>query len=177
MELHDIRDDTITKAIEEVADVTESLDAKGVHFGFITAHSDGSTDTSAVEGVDADLVIRPFDWKGVLVSVRAFNRDAAHQEMGMQAVEIVGEGVDGDFDGVINEMTVGDVTALAIYNAAQPRPTTRIELANLGLIDLPGAERGAINNGARCSTKRAVLCATPRSSRSTIRFSANPART
>ena len=32
----------------------------------------------------------------------------------MQAVEIVGDGVDGDADGVVDEMTLGDQTALAI---------------------------------------------------------------
>jgi len=55
----------------------------------------------------------------------------------MQAVELVGDNVDGDFDGVVNELTVGDQTALAVYDAAQPRPTTRIELAALRLISPP----------------------------------------
>jgi di-heme oxidoreductase (putative peroxidase) len=53
----------------------------------------------------------------------------------MQAVEIVGDNVDGDFDGVKNEMTIGDQTALAVYMAAQPRPTSLVELSVLGLIE------------------------------------------
>ena len=53
----------------------------------------------------------------------------------MQAVEIVGDDVDGDFDGVANEMTIGDQTALAVYLAAQPRPTTLLELNSLGLLE------------------------------------------
>jgi cytochrome c peroxidase len=66
----------------------------------------------------------------------------------MQAVEIVGDGVDGDFDGVTNELTVGDMTALAVYLAAQPRPTTLTELQAHGLIDpLPGTQVSSIGRG------------------------------
>ncbi len=53
----------------------------------------------------------------------------------MQAVEIVGHDRDGDFDGVVNEITIGDMTALAVYLAAQPRPTTLLELNSLGLLE------------------------------------------
>lgn len=138
------------------APVTVELSAKGIAFGhlLITPQSSASctviVDTTGVVGVNPDLVVRPFQWKGVVATIRAFNRDAAHQELGMQAVEIVGEGVDGDGDGVVNELTVGDQTALALYIAAQPRPTTRLELANLGLIEpLTEAERTAILQGGR----------------------------
>ncbi len=134
--------------------VTIDLAAKSIPFGALTAIPSGSSpctttiDTRAVQGIDADLVVRPFQWKGVIATVRAFNRDAAHQELGMQGVEIVGEGVDGDGDGVVNELTVGDQTALALYVAAQPRPTTQLELADLGLIEpLSDAERMAILGG------------------------------
>jgi hypothetical protein len=66
----------------------------------------------------------------------------------MQPVELVGDDVDGDFDGVVNEMTIGDQTALAVYLAAQPRPTTRTELGSLGLIDkLSNEEVQAIQRG------------------------------
>jgi cytochrome c peroxidase len=81
----------------------------------------------------------------------------------MQAVEIVGVGVDGDGDGVVNELTVGDQTALALYVAAQPRPTTRLELANLGLIDpLTDAEKRAIiQGGQRFHQNGCTHCHTP----------------
>ena len=94
-------------------------------------------------GVAADLIVRAFQWKGARVSLRDFNRDAAHQEIGMQAVEIVGDDVDGDFDGVANEFTVGDMTAMAVYLAAQPRPTSKLELASLA------ADRAAARGGDR----------------------------
>ena len=43
--------------------------------------------------------------------------------------------MDGDFDGVVDEMRIGDQTALAVYLAAQPRPTSLLELDSLNLIE------------------------------------------
>jgi Di-haem oxidoreductase, putative peroxidase len=94
-------------------------------------------DITGLAGVARDLVVRPFQWKGSVAFVRDFNRDASNQEIGMQAVEIAGDNVDGDFDGVINELGVGDQSVLALYIAAQPRPTTRQELSRLGLLVPP----------------------------------------
>jgi CxxC motif-containing protein (DUF1111 family) len=111
-----------------------------------------------VVGVGADLVIRPFQWKGSVAFVRDFNRGASHNELGMQAVEIVGT-VDGDADGVRGEMTIGDQTALAVYLSAQPRPTTKIELNELGLLDPPltNDEKRQIDRGKTAFTS--VGCA------------------
>ena len=120
---------------------SEQLRTKGIDFGTITAVATQaepcvpSFDDSGIEGVDSDLVIRPFRWKGADVTLRTFVREAANNELGMQAVELVGRGVDGDHDGVIDELSVGDVSALEVYVAAQPRPITKIELARHGLID------------------------------------------
>ena len=130
------RDRALEQAKSENQPVTVSLSTHGVEFGELTARpGDGedALDLSKVEGVDRDLVIRPFDWKGVTGSLREFMRKALHEELGMQAIELVGEKKDGDFDGVTDELNVGDVTALAVYVAAQPRPTTRREMAALGL--------------------------------------------
>jgi hypothetical protein len=134
---------------------TKDLIAKGITYGKIKATRTQSNpcqvsfDTSQVKGVSADLIVRPFQWKGNFAFIREFNRDAAHNELGMDAVEIAGDNVDGDSDGVGNEMTVGDQTALAVYLASQPRPTSKIELAALGLIDpLPATELQSIANGA-----------------------------
>jgi CxxC motif-containing protein (DUF1111 family) len=162
-ELHGIRDSVQEEACQTGEPTSEPLSAKGVLFGSITVipleegsgEDDGDTepcsadvDTSEVKGVDADLVVRPLQWKGMRASVRDFNRDASHNEIGMQPVELVGDDVDGDFDGVVNEMTIGDQTVLAVYLAAQPRPTTQTELASLGLIDqLTSEEIQSIGRG------------------------------
>lgn len=142
-----------------------SLQAKFTSYGTLAATRTAANpcrvafDTSGVRGIDfqrsidnpaalPDLIVRPFQWKGSVPFLRDFNRGAAHNELGMQAVEIVGDGVDGDFDGVKDEMTIGDQTALAVYMAAQPRPTSLVELAALGLIDpLPNAQLQSIARG------------------------------
>ncbi|MCG8459326.1 MAG: hypothetical protein MI919_23870 [Holophagales bacterium] len=139
--LHRLRDEAVDEACATGQPASRRLKAKGVSYGRITATPvspdpcEASLDTAEVEGVSPDLIIRPFQWKGSELSVRAFNRGASHNELGMQSVELVGAGVDGDFDNVVDELTVGDQTALAIYLAAQPRPTSTVELAALGLID------------------------------------------
>jgi len=57
---------------------TQQLVSKDVTFGSITAHPDGIVDLSAIEGVDNDLVIRPFGQKGVMTSLRQFTLNAAN---------------------------------------------------------------------------------------------------
>jgi hypothetical protein len=49
---------------------------------------------------------------------------------------------------VANELIVGDMSALAIYLAAQPRPVTKLELRELGLLELTDEEAAAIERGA-----------------------------
>jgi hypothetical protein len=65
--------------------VTRPLTSKGVRFGRITAYPDGRLDTSAVQGVDADLRVRPFLHQGATASLREFIVGALHAEMGLQA--------------------------------------------------------------------------------------------
>lgn len=152
-DLHAIRRRAVNRACSEGGTVTRDLTAKGVDFGKIRVTKVSShpcevdIDTSHVEGVDEDLVVKPFQWKGVVASVRDFNRGASHNELGMQAVEITGDGVDGDFDGVADEMTIGDQTALAVYLSAQPRPTSLLELHSLGLVTLEADQIDSIRHG------------------------------
>ncbi len=135
--------------------VTRKLVVKGIGFGVIKATPKGAPckptfDVSGVVGVASDLVVRPYQWKGSVAFLRDFNRDASHNELGLQPIELVGENVDGDHDGIVDEMTVGDQTALAVYLASQPRPTTKTELASLGLVDpIPATEATAISTGRK----------------------------
>lgn len=153
------------------------LRAKGVGFGTLfatrtkTEPCEVAFDTNNVEGVDPDLVVRAFGWKGNHATIRSFTRGALHNELGLQAVETVG-GADGDFDGVTKEITVGDLTALTIYMAALERPVTRVELAELGLDTLSEHEQRDIRAGAQtfvdvgCAT-----CHTPEMELGSPRFS------
>ncbi len=65
--------------------VTRDLDTKGIHFGSITAHPDGTLDTTAVDGVDANLRVKPFFAEGGTASMREFIIGALNAEMGLQA--------------------------------------------------------------------------------------------
>ena len=118
--------------------VTKELVSHGVNFGLIAVQQMPGKPknrcrviTTGLNGIDEDLVVKPFQWKGAVAFIRDFNRGAAHNENGLQAVEIAGDGTDGDFDGVVDEVSIGDMTALSVYVADQPRPTTEVELARL----------------------------------------------
>jgi hypothetical protein len=108
-------------AIENPNSVIE-LNSKGVNFGTIIADSKGNIDTSKIEGVSADLVIKPFGRKGDFATVREFDVDAMSFHLGMQATELVGVDLDKDGDGVVNELKQGDLSALSIFNTTMNRP-------------------------------------------------------
>lgn len=77
---------------------------------------DGFTDdTTNVTGVSFDLIVRPFQWKGVASSIRHFVRDALDFHLSMQAVEKVGDINDCDKDGKIKEVSLGNVSAMAAF--------------------------------------------------------------
>ena len=79
-------------------------------------------DVSNLKGVDGDLVIKPFGRKGNNVTTRDFDCGALRFHMGMEPVEIVGIDNDHDKDGVVNEITISELSALAIFNTTSPRP-------------------------------------------------------
>ena len=107
-------------------DVQQDLVTKGVSFGRIVAHADGTVDSSQVHGVDPDLIVKPFHQKGVVRSLREFTVNAMNHHHGMEAVERFGVDRTGthdfDQDGVDDELTVGDITAVTIYQAALATP-------------------------------------------------------
>jgi cytochrome c peroxidase len=121
-ELIAIREEARAEAEGTGEPVTRELWAKGVSFGEITVLSNGQIDPSGIEGVDWDLIIKPFHQKGVVVSIREFTNNAMNHHHGMQSVERFGEGVDADLDDVVDELSVGDITAATIFQAALGNP-------------------------------------------------------
>lgn len=111
----------VSQASSSGQNATVALTAKSISFGSLTAHPDGTVDTSGVEGVDPDLVIKPFSQKGVVVSLRVFTNNAFNQHHGMEPDERFGvtcTGVsDFDQDGVSDELSEGDITAATIFQA------------------------------------------------------------
>ncbi len=106
--------------------VPVDLISKGIDFGWVVFEA-GRLDTSHVEGIDADdLVVRPFGRKGCCATIRDFDIGALQFHHGIQPVEVVGgEDVDADGDGVANELTVGELSALHLFQVSLPAPAQR----------------------------------------------------
>ena len=81
-------------------------------------------DLSQVTGVACDLIVRPFQWKGISSSVRHFARDALDFHFSMQAVEKYGA-LDCDQDGKQGEVSLGNVSALVAF-VTMTRPPQQI---------------------------------------------------
>lgn len=123
------------------AGTVTTLDTHGVHFGSITT-LDGSGKVQLdvegigpadIEGVPEEevLVVRPFGRKGENFTMRDFDRGAMQFHFGIQPVEVVGEGIDEDGDGLTNEVTLGEMTSLHIFDVTNPRPR-RLPLGQKG---------------------------------------------
>lgn len=160
-DLQRIREDARQAACATGKSGPRALVANGISYGTLSAtrlpgrHCKVAFDsddpkTSKLRGISPDLVIKPFQWKGVVAFIRDFARGASHNELGMQAVELAGHGRDGDGDGKTDEFSVGDQTAYSIYMAGQPRATTLLELDGLGQLDPPltGEQKSAIGRGS-----------------------------
>ncbi len=99
---------------------THVLRSKGVEFEVEIA----SGAVVASKGIDTDLIVKPFHQAGVVTSLREFTVNAMNHHHGMQAEErfdlIDAKGFDPDFDmdGVERELSVGDITAVALFQAA-----------------------------------------------------------
>jgi cytochrome c2 len=84
-DLRSTRDLEVTLAQQLKRPITMKLASKGVKYGSITGNPDGSVDTSKVQGVDADLRVKPFFAEGSTISLREFVVGALHNEMGLEA--------------------------------------------------------------------------------------------
>jgi Di-haem oxidoreductase, putative peroxidase len=88
-----------------------------------------------IQGVSADLVVRPFQFKGVASSVRNFVRDASQFHFGMEPREsnpgfdTPSENQDSDNDGIPNELSLGDISALTVYTMTI-RPPFQVQSAD-----------------------------------------------
>ncbi|HEX4620619.1 MAG TPA: di-heme oxidoredictase family protein, partial [Myxococcaceae bacterium] len=127
----------ISTAVNTAQPVTVSLTSKGISFGTAVANADGTTDLSGVQGVDPDLVVRPFGWKGRESLLRRFIEGGLRVHFGMETVASLnghckvantatfGTGADcqdADQDGVYDEVTDAQLTALSIWAALLPAP-------------------------------------------------------
>jgi hypothetical protein len=144
-DLQAIRTEAIAHARQTGEGCRADLVSKGVRFGWIVAHPNGLVDLDSVDGVDADLIVRPFSRKGVFTSLRQFTINALNIHHGMEAVERFGLRWTGSRDfaesGVPDAVTAGDVSALVAFQATLPPPKVKA--------DLPEDWRTAAAEGAR----------------------------
>jgi hypothetical protein len=136
-DLAKVRDKAQEEAAATQKPVTVLLSTKGVDFGSLTALPGGEVDTSGVQGVSEDLVVRPFGWKGNGARLRRFVEEAARVHFGVQSHVLalaykatpdhdkLGPGPDWwdpDHDGVQRELEEGTLTAAAVYLAMLETP-------------------------------------------------------
>ncbi len=119
------------------ANVTVTLRTKNIGFGSVIARPDGTVDFTALRGIDTDLVVKPFGWKGREATIRRFIEGGFRVHFGMQTqpsivkhcatpnVNTFGTGPncqDPDFDGVVEEISEGQLSAEAVYMALLQTP-------------------------------------------------------
>jgi len=142
------------------------LTSKGISFGMLTHKADGTWDTTKVEGLAApslggakpSLIIRPLHQVGNVVSLRQFSNNAFNHHHGMQSEERFGLGVDADGDGVVNELTTADLTAVSMFQATLAVPGRVIP--NDRAIERANLIGEAVFNSIGCKTCHATLSLT-----------------
>jgi cytochrome c peroxidase len=150
--------------------VTKALTSKGISFGSLVVNADGTVNTAGVVGVDADLIVKPFGWKGREATIRRFIEGGFRVHFGMQTspsiakhcatpnVNTFGTGPDcqdPDGDGVKDEIPEGLLSAEAVYMGLRETPV-RLPVANQARAN--GGETLFNNIGCKtCHTPSLVL--------------------
>jgi hypothetical protein len=127
------RDALLREAAKAGADRETRLTSKGVDFGVLRVSSKGTPDTSGLRGIDADLVVKPFGWKGTLAHFADFASEALQVHMGMQSDRLLAsashdmlgpgsDATDPDDDGVRTELGGGPFAAMSVHLALLETP-------------------------------------------------------
>ena len=130
----EMTDDLQAQFAAITSDGTYTLSTKGVDFEIEVV---GGAVVEA-EGIDHDLIVKPFHQAGKVISLREFSANAMNHHHGMQAEErfdmnpAKGFNPDFDSDGVERELTLGDLTAISIFQAqlgtpVQVKPDSKAE--------------------------------------------------
>lgn len=79
--------------------VEQPLTTKSVSFGRIVTRPDGTVDYGRLEGIDQDLTVRPFGWKGHQATLRDMIEESLHIHQGLLTTDIQKAVHDGSLDG------------------------------------------------------------------------------
>lgn len=135
--LNNLRDEAIGTALREGRRVNVQLNTHGISFGGMVAHGDGVVDLSPVEGVDDDLVVKPFGWKGHQPTIRGIAEESFRIHLGILSVAgeerarngiadraLYGDGpaFDLDNDGILGELEDGMLSTIVAYLAQLESP-------------------------------------------------------
>jgi hypothetical protein len=161
----------MTADLQEERDATppgssRRLMSKGVTFGILMHNGDGTWNTSQVQGLAApslsskgttapSLIIRPLHQAGNVVSIRQFSNNAFNHHHGMQSEERFGLNTDPDGDGIANELTVADLTAISMFQATLSVPGRVIP--NDPAVEHANLVGQAVFNKLGCATCHATL--------------------
>ncbi len=125
------------------------LEVQDVDFGSIVRMPDGTIDARGLRGIDPDLILKPFGWKGTHSTLRRFAEEAFQVHHGMEsgvlswqrrffstaplfasqatrdimAAFASGDPNDLDGDGSRSELTEPMLTSIAVYLTLLPIPT------------------------------------------------------
>ncbi len=120
------RDLQAIKSIAQSAPSGAEFDllTKGVDFGTVISNGDGTVDMEIANdlSIDEDLAVRPFGRKGENFTIRDFDRGAMAFHFGIQSLDVFDPGTDPDGDGITDELTIGEMSALSVFLATTPRP-------------------------------------------------------
>ncbi len=161
----------ITEDLQRIRDSmkrgeTRALVSKGISYGFLGRRLDNTWDTSRVVGLPRlsiiaptpqdppSLVIRPWHQAGNVVSLREFSNNAFNQHHGMQSTERFGVDKDADGDGITNELTRADITAVSVFQAVLQVPGQVIP-------NDPEIERAVLNGEKVFSNMGCATCHIP----------------
>jgi len=109
-----------------------TLTTKTVSFGTLTALPSGHLNTTGIRGIDTDLVVKPFGWKGHAATLRDVVEVELALHHGMQSTHLAQSAdpsrvghfgrPDPDGDGITEEITEGQLGALTLFVALQAIP-------------------------------------------------------
>jgi len=134
------RKEAVEAASKGVRPAEVVLESKGVRFGTLKAHPGGKVDTGGVEGVDPDLVVKPFGWKGHQATLRGMVEESFRIHLGIVSVHdqqrvrdgktertLYGDGkwYDIDRDGSTIELDEGMLTTMVAYLVQLEVPVIR----------------------------------------------------